>query len=172
MTNQRYCVGVVLALMSLAPLTIAQEETQAPAETTAADDFQVGMDAYNRGDLPAAMQSFRKAAEAGSADAQAWMGLILDYSENDEEAVAYYRASAEQGHVDGIAGLAEMYAKGDGVAKDLDEARNLFAKAAEKGHTRSIRALIAAYEKGGLGVEPDAERAAYWNARLADFESR
>ncbi len=100
------------------------------------------------------------------------MGLILDYSENDEEAVAYYRASAEQGHVEGIAGLAEMYAKGEGVEQDLDEARNLFTKAGELGHTRSIRALIAAYEQGRLGAEPDAERVAYWKARLADFESK
>lgn len=172
MMNRIFCAWLALTFLSLAPPATAQEAAQVAGEPTSADEFQVGMDAFNRGDLPAAMESFREAAEAGSADAQAWMGLILDYSENDEEAVAYYRASAEQGHVEGLAGLAEMYAKGEGVEKDLDEARMLFAKAGELGHTRSIRVLIAAYTHGALGVEPDADRAAYWNSRLADFESK
>ena len=135
-----------------------------------ASDVQAGLDAYNAGDLPGAMVFFRRAADAGSAEAQAWLGYILDQAEDNDAAVAYYRASAEQGNVEGIAGLAEMYAKGEGVEKDFSEALRYFTKASELGHDRSMRVLIKAYETGGLGVGPDPAQAAYWKTRLADLD--
>ena len=135
------------------------------------DHLQTGLDAINEGDLPAAIRSLRIAADEGSAEAQTWLGYIFDYSEDDEEAVTYYRAAAEQGNTRGLAGLGEMYVKGEGVEKDLDEGRRYFIEAAELGHAGSIRALISAYERGGLGVEPDAGQAEYWKSRLAELEA-
>lgn len=132
------------------------------------DPLQAGLAAIDAGDLIGAVESLLIAAEDGSVEAQAWLGYIYDYSEDDEAAVEYYRAAAEQGNVKGIAGLGEMYAKGEGVPQDLDESRKYFTKAAEMGHTGSMRALIAAYETGGLGVEPDAGEAEYWKSRLAE----
>lgn len=142
--------------MGTLPTAMAEDPT---------DDFQVGLDAYNRGDLPGALSSFRKAAEAGSAEAQVWLGYILDQSEDNEEAVRMYRAAAEQGNIEGVAGLAEMYAKGEGVEKDHEQALILFKQAAEAGHAGSIRVLVAAYEKGGLGVEKSDTELAYWKAK-------
>ena len=80
---------------------------------------------------------FRQAAEEGSSDAQAWLGYLLDLAEENAEAVRWYRASAEQGNKEGLAGLADMYAKGEGVDKDLTEARMLYEKAADAGHGRA-----------------------------------
>ena len=137
----------------------------------AAETFEQGLAAYNRGDLVGALAVFREAAEGGSADAQAWLGYLLDFAEDDAEAVKWYRASAEQGHAEGLAGLADMYAKGEGVEKDLAEARSLYEKAADAGQDRAARVLAAAYENGGLDLEPDAGQAAYWAARAKELSA-
>lgn len=158
-------IAIVTMVLSFAPpLLVAAEES-------AADLYQAGLDAYNVGDLPGAMSNWRAAAEGGSAEAQAWLGYILDQSENNEEAVSYYRAAAEQGNVEGIAGLAEMYAKGEGVEKNFAEALKYFKRAGELGHGRSIRVLILAFNDGGLGVEPDAAELAYWHAKEAALDT-
>jgi TPR repeat protein len=161
----------LLATTSLVSPVLAQADPDAEEPQAEVDDFQTGLDAYNRGDLPGAMTSFRVAAEAGSEEAQVWLGYILDQSENNEEAVRWYRAAADQGNIDGIVGLAEMYAKGEGVDRDLDKARALFEKAAEAGHAGSIRVLVAAYENGGLGIEADATELAYWKSREAALKN-
>jgi len=156
------CLVLLASSLSMAPFVTADEQT---------DDLQAGLDSYNRGDLPGALTSFRKAADSGSAEAQVWLGYILDQSEDNEAAVRYYRAAAEQGNIDGIAGLAEMYAKGDGVEKDQERALNLFKKAGEAGHAGSIRVLIAAYANGGLGVTQDTTELAYWKAKESALDA-
>jgi len=152
----------VLALAVLGAAAIAGAD-----ET--ADELRAGIVAYDSGDLPGAMAHFETAAREGSAEAQVRLAYILDQAEENEAAVDWYRAAAEQGHADGIAGLAAMYAKGEGVAKDYAKARTLFEQAAEAGHAASIRVLIASYQNGGLDVAPDARQLAYWKARQADL---
>lgn len=137
----------------------------------AADDLQAGIDAFNRGDLPGAMALYQKAAEAGSPEAQVRLAYLLDYGEENEEAVYWYRAAADQGYPDGIVGLAEMYAKGEGVAEDPQQARELFEKAGEAGHAGAIRVLIATYEKGGLDVGKDESKLAYWQEKQASLNT-
>ena len=66
-------------------------------------------------------------------------------------------------------GMAGMYAKGEGVARDSTRAMELFEKAGEAGHEGAIRVLISAYEKGDLDVEKDATRAAYWRDKQASL---
>ena len=137
----------------------------------AAEQLQAGIEAFNRGDLPGAMVLYKRAAEAGSPEAQVRLAYLLDYAEDNERAVHWYRAAAAQEYPEGIAGLAGMYAKGEGVAQDPGRALELFEKAGEAGHEGSIRVLISAYEKGGLGVEKDAMRAAYWREKQAALAS-
>lgn len=155
---------------ALAVLALGAVSFSAAAETSS--DLQAGIDAFNRGDLPGAMAFFEKAAEAGSPEAQVRIGFLLDHAEDDENAVRWYRAAAEQGYPAGTAGLAQMYAKGEGVPQDTAKARELFEDAAEQGHAPSIRVLIAAYENGGLDVDRDEERLAYWQGKQASLDSR
>lgn len=136
-----------------------------------ADDLQAGIDAFNRGDLPGAMTLYEKAAEAGSPEAQVRLGFLLDHAEDNEKAVHWYRAAADQGYPDGLGGLEEMYAKGEGVPRDPAKARELFEKAGEAGHAPSIRVLIAAYDQGGLDVERDASKLAYWRDKQASLNT-
>jgi len=153
-----------MALVALGAVAVA-------AADEADDELRAGIAAYDSGDLPGAMAGVEKAAHAGSPEAQVRLAYILDQAEENEAAADWYRAAAEQGDADGIAGLAAMYAKGEGVPRDYAKARALFEQAAEAGHAASIRVLIASYEKGGLGVAPDAQRLAYWKGRQADFAS-
>lgn len=166
-------------------------------------DLQAGIEAYEQGDLITSMTMYRSAAEAGLPDAQARLAWFLDQAELNEEAVQWYRASAEQGYPPGEYGLAEMYAKGDGVEKDFEKAVEYYMRAAAGQHTTAMSVLAAAYAQGALGRKADkaesrrwlslaaeagdrgsmeqlieyfsnsgadAERAAYWKARLEQAE--
>lgn len=115
------------------------------------DDYKLGAKNLAQGDLVTAMTHLRKAADAGHAPAQALYGQILDRSDSDEEAVAYFRKSAEQGNPDGQFGLGSMLASSQGAARDLAAARKWIAAAAEQGHKLAINELALAHLTGGLG---------------------
>lgn len=119
------------------------------------EDFALGNTSYQAGDFASAMPLLRKAADAGHAQAQAVLASILDVSGADEEAVAYYRKSAAAGNLDGIYGLATMLAAGEGVKKDVQEARTLFVRAAEGGHKHSVVVIAQAYIRGELEIAGD-----------------
>ena len=103
--KSRYSGTTALSLLAAALLGASFQSLA----DQAADDLKAGIDAFNRGDLPGAMSLYEKAAEAGSADAQVRLAYLLDYAQEDEKAVYWYRTAAEQGSPDGIAGLAAMY---------------------------------------------------------------
>lgn len=143
----------------------------APAFAGPEEDYQAGTKAYREGDVIGAMAVLRKAADARHPAAQALLADILDKAEFNEEAVAYYRKSAAQGNPDGEFGLGVMYSAGEGVKRDLVEARAWITRAADKGHRLAINELARAYMAGGLGVD-DAQRnspaALQWIRRAAD----
>jgi localization factor PodJL len=60
-----------------------------------------------------------------------------------------------------------MYAKGEGIERDLAKAFEYFELAAANGHQRAIRVLSQAYEDGALGLQANPERATYWKNQLA-----
>lgn len=163
--KSRYSRTMALAILAASVLGVSLPGLA----DQAADDLQAGIDAFNSGDLPGAMALYEKAAEAGSAEAQVRLAYLLDYAEDNEKAVHWYRAAADQDYPEGIGGLAEMYAKGEGVPSDPAKARELFEKAGEAGHAPSIRVLIGAYDQGGLDVERDESQLAYWREKLASL---
>ncbi|HEY5641887.1 MAG TPA: tetratricopeptide repeat protein [Woeseiaceae bacterium] len=158
------------ALLRAAILTLLCGAMSVGLAQDGADDLQAGIEAFNRGDLPGAMTLYEVAAESGLPEAQVRLAFLLDYAEENDKAVHWYRAAADQGYTDGIAGLAGMYAKGEGVDQDFTRARELYEKAGEAGHAGSIRVLITAYDKGGLDVDKDATQAAYWRGKQASLK--
>jgi TPR repeat protein len=135
------------------------------------EDFAAGMISYRRSDFATAMPHLRKAADAGHAEAQAVLAAILDATDADEEAVTYYRKAAEAGNLDGVFGLATMYASGDGIKKDIQQARSLLIRAAEGGHKEATWLLAQAYIRGELGFSEDQRNgpeALKWIALAAD----
>ena len=92
-----------------------------------------------------AAYSFQKAAEAGEANAQYFLGNMYQtgrgVTKNYTEAVKWFRRAAEQGHTGGQYFLAGMYEKGIGVREDKGEAVNWYRKAARQGHPLAQKAL-------------------------------
>lgn len=135
------------------------------------EDFANGMISYRRADFVTAMPLLRKAADAGHAEAQVTLASILDASESDEEAVAYYRKAAATGNLDGIFGLGTMLWSGEGVKKDVKEAKILITRAAEGGHKQAIRSLAQAYLRGELEITEEQRKgseALKWITLAAD----
>ena len=66
-------------------------------------------------------KTLEERAAAGEAAAQFKLGKMYatgdGLTENDAEAVSWYRKAAEQGHVDGQNSLAVMYSRGEGVPR-------------------------------------------------------
>lgn len=119
---------------------------------TSAEDYQAARKIFVRGDVVGAMPLLRKAADAGHAPAQVLLAQILDQAEFDREAVDYFRKAASQGDADGEFGLGTMYAGGEGVARDAQEALRWYRLAAGRGHERAILVLALAYLRGDLGL--------------------
>lgn len=131
-------------------------------------EMQAGLDAWQAGDMIAAMQHYHVAAEAGLPQAQAKLGYIYDQSNDDEQAVYWYREAAMQQHPDGEFGLGEMYAKGEGVEQDFDVAVEMFMRAAVGGHAQARGVLANAYERGTLGRDVSEAEALRWLTLAAD----
>jgi TPR repeat protein len=171
MIRLRAAIGVVACacLMQAAPLLLADEAAQSDEKpgTAIEERLAEGLTAFNRGDVIGAMQHYRAAADAGSSEAKVRLAWILDQSEDNEGALRLYTEAAAEGNAAGQFGLAEMYANGEGVRRDLRRAVDLFQSAAANGHTQSMAVLAAAYDEGSLSLAPDPERAQYWTDRLA-----
>ena len=85
------------------------------------------------------------------------LGVAGDY----EQAIAWYRRAAEQGHASAQANLGDMYFRGLGVDQDAVQAFAWYRKAAEQGCAVAQEQLGEIYIRG-LGVEKDLAKAITW----------
>jgi TonB family protein len=145
----------------------------------------------------------RKAAEAGSASAQNWMGHHCEDASDFAAAVDWYRRAADQNHLpsihslidryreggpgqpadfaaalrlcqrgaalgdaESIMNLADLYNRGDGVARDVAKSAELYRQAANKGQTRAMSMLGWIDLEGDLGKR-DCEDARRWFEKAA-----
>lgn len=154
--SQKILEILCIAAAACCVVTAQAQERDAEAEALA------GIEAWQRGDMIGALSHYHKAAEAGSALAQAKLGYIYDQSEDNEKAVRWYREAASQQHPEGEFGLGEMYAKGESVEQDLDTAVEFYMRAAVGGHAQARRVLANAYETGALGRQIDNAEALRW----------
>jgi TPR repeat protein len=133
-----------------------------------ADDYLRGQQALQRGDVTAAMNALRSAADAGDARSMAVLGSIYEGADFTDEAARLYGKAAALGDMDGHAGLANMYLSGRGIAKDEKLALQHFSKAADLGHAHSVEVVAAAWVNGRMGLDarahPEEARAAIQRA--------
>ena len=115
---------------------------QTDEETAAADSspesiFRKGLADYKAGRSSVAVDSFRKAAERGHAEAQRYLGECYEYGRgmktDRDKAIGWYRKSAEQGNAEAQYNLGGCYYYGLGVEKDFNEAIRWYRKAAAQG---------------------------------------
>jgi TPR repeat protein len=116
------------------------------------------------------LESLRRAAQAGDAQAQNDLGYLYyrgngvpqDYA----QALDWYRKAAEQGHARAQSRLGYMYASGFAVDKDQARALELYRKSAQQGDPKGQYNLGGAYLYG-LGVTQDVEEALKWFKKSA-----
>jgi len=85
-------------------------------------------------DYEESVKWYRKAAEQGHAQAQAWLGVMynlgLGVNRDYKAAAKWYRKAADQSDPLGQLRLASFYSQGKGVAKNLKEAEKWYLKSA------------------------------------------
>ncbi|KAG5180249.1 hypothetical protein JKP88DRAFT_279665 [Tribonema minus] len=121
-----------------------------------------------------AAELFRRAADAGSADASYQLGRLyeqgLGMPVDPMAAFEHYRSAAEAGHVTAAACCGHMLYSGVGCLASAREAANWYIVAAEQGDVSSMNALGILHEEG-RGVERCWQRALHWYTAAADAGS-
>jgi len=117
------------------------------------------------------LESTKAKAEGGDAVAQFNLGLMYQkgrgVTQDNAEAVKWYRMAAEQGLANAQCNLGFIYLQGDGVQIDLMEAAKWFRKAAEQGNANAQNSLGVLYEHG-QGVTKDDAEALKWYQKAAE----
>ncbi len=123
-----------------------------------------------------AIEWYQKAAEAGNAEAQGYLGYI--YTEGKVQgyvvgkdygkALQYVNKAVAQNDALGQYVLGWMYHYGQGVSKDYMKAMTLYQKAAEQNQAHAINQIGYMYECG-QGIKADKTQAIKWYKRAADL---
>lgn len=103
-------------------------------------------------------------APTGEADYGKGMDAFSEKRFSD--AGQYLQKSADAGHLLGMATLASMLLKGQGVARNPNRAAEWFEKAANQGHVDS-QAILGLLYFNGIGVAPDTAKARFWLTKAA-----
>ncbi|MDD4883970.1 tetratricopeptide repeat protein [Sulfuricurvum sp.] len=116
------------------------------------NDYQKGLNAYEREDYTQASHYFEKACENGNTDGCFNLAQMYDqgegFSENDVKAVEYFTKACDGNDFQGCFNLGMMYANGNGVTKNKFKAVELFDKACKGGEGNGCFNLAYAYNKG------------------------
>src|SRR5690242_10020814 len=92
------------------------------------------LEAYQRGDYPAAFAACRMAAQQGDPSCQNLLGVLYSQGrgvqKSEAEAATWFRKAAEQGHPQACFNLGRAYQFGRGVKVSDEEALKWYAKAA------------------------------------------
>ena len=115
-TNGHFIVGLLIALLAAPGIAVADLETE----------LQLGLEAYEAGDYAAALEAWRPAAEAGSTEAQYYLGVMYARGEgldqDPEIAFNWYLKAASLGNAKAQYNLGLAYLQGQGAEKDSTEA--------------------------------------------------
>ena len=129
---KKTCLLLVLCL--LLPAYTAFTETSAEGS----DLIAQAQAALEAADYETAVPLLRMAADAGSDQAQLWLGNCYDagmgVEQNAEEAVKYYRLTADQGFPVALFAVGDCYYLGTGVEKDPEAAREWYQKSLDAGY--------------------------------------
>ena len=134
------------------------------------DDFQDGVDAYQRKDYKEAVRLYRLSAKQGDADAQYNLGWMYDNGQgvpqDYKEAVRLYRLSAKQGDVDAQYNLGVAYDNGQGVPQDYVLAHMWFNLSVYNGYKDGVENRNRVEKKmSPQQIEKAQEMARNWRLR-------
>lgn len=109
---------------------------------------KIGAAYYDSGDYKNAFYYLKAAADKGTTDSDCYfdLGYIYDegkgVTENNTNALYYYRKAAELGSLAAMYNMGCMYEYGDGVDKNITTAKEWYIKAANNGDDNSATALV------------------------------
>lgn len=114
----------------------------------------------------------RNAAERGDDGAQLMLGLEYLHGDGglqkDASKAAYWlERSGARGNPAAQRMLGDLYARGNGVPKNLKLSADWWEKAANRGNSRAMLELGQLYMYGNDGVAKDLKKARYWLNRAA-----
>lgn len=128
--------------------------------------YGVGLTAYRDGAFVSAARAWTPRAEAGDVEAMFMLGWMAEYGQgrpwSNREAAGWYGQAAQRGHAPSQLRLADLYARGLGVAFDPEMATRWYLAAAEAGLPRAQREAALAMAHDGRHDE-----AAAWLDRAA-----
>ena len=145
--------------------TKAEDQKQYADRLSSAGQNEDMVEAYERGDYDKAFSLAEPLALRGDAQAQNVLGVMYanghGVRQNDEEAIKWYRKSAEQGFAKAQYHLGNLYLQGRGVGQSDKEAAKWYRKSAEQGFVLAQFNLGTMYLRGD-GVEWDRVEAVKW----------
>ena len=128
-----------------------------------APQLETGRAAYMAGEFDKAREIWLPLAEAGDAEAQAWIGSLYANGDgvdiDDSAAFGWYLKSAEAGNLPAQSNVGAMYAMGKGITQDEKEAVRWFERAAENGDAHG-QFNLAVLLSSGTGTDKDLAKAA------------
>ncbi len=118
-----------------------------------------------------ALKWYQKAAEAGNAYAQAYMGVSCQtggggMAKDLAKAAEWFEKAAKQGNAHAQFYLARLYEGGNGVEKNINKAAELYGKAANGGMPTAQFAYALNLSRGE-GVERNVDEALKWAEKAA-----
>ncbi len=135
-------------------------------------DFERAREAYLKGDYAQAFDLWHKAAQAGDAEAQAWLGSLYANGEgvpvDDAAALAWYLKAAEQGNHMAQANVGAFCFMGRGAPRDVAVAVKWLTAAAEGKDLNGLFNLAVIYAKGD-GIAQDLEKSAELYRKAAEL---
>jgi len=152
----------------------AESRLRALAATNADAEAWLGAVLLDRGRTAEALQSFQRAANAGSAEGAHRLALV--YAEgtggtprDDARALALFEQAAAAGHHRAQINLGTLYFRGQGTPRDLVRARAWLEKAAAQEDPYALYALGRAMEESEGQAIADPVRAADLYRRAAQL---
>lgn len=137
-----------------------------PQGSDAEEQLRLGQSYNSRLDYAQAAVCFRRAADQGLAEAQAYLGGYCHFGrgvlKDDALAAVWLRKAADQGHTEAQFFLGACYDFGWGVPQDYAQAALWYRKAADQGHAYAQHSLGRLYYQGGWGLPQDYAEAYFW----------
>ena len=156
-------VGLVFGFLATPGFAVAASE----------NELQRGLEAYEAGDHAAALAIWRPLAEAGSTEAQYYVGVLYDTGEgvpqDSEIAFNWYRKAASLGHARAQYNLGLAYLQGQGTEKNPAEGAKWIGKSAlqEWPPAEYTYGLLLAQ---GIGIEKNEQEAVSWLQQAAGHD--
>ncbi|MDW3094566.1 MAG: tetratricopeptide repeat protein [Gammaproteobacteria bacterium] len=134
-------------------------------------ELEQARQAYTQGDFKKARDIWETQAEAGTAEAQAWLGSMYANGDgvdvDNTTALAWYEKAAHQNHAMAQANVGAMYFMGQGSEKNVSSAIKWLKAAADNNDVNGLFNLAVIYSKGE-DVDEDQEQAAELYRKAAE----